>query len=201
MISLAVAIERITGEPYEQWLEENVFDPLGMTSTGFIPVDQPDRSVVPTEVDGTRGLVHGYVHDETSMLLGGISGHAGLFSNVEDLSRFARMLLGSGTLDGVTILRPETIARFTAREGSVEGSTRAIGWDTRSDEGDSSAGTLFGPRAFGHTGFTGTSMWFDPDADVFAILLTNRVHPTRENREIGGVRSAYADLVFDVLGR
>ncbi len=201
MMVLLRAVEGITATPFDEWATANIFEPLGMTSTGYIQVDQPDADAVPTEVDGTRGLVSGYVHDETAMLVGGVAGHAGLFSNAEDLSRFARMLLGGGTLDGVTLLQPETIARFTARANIVGESTRGIGWDTRSDEGYSSAGTKFGPRAFGHTGFTGTSMWFDPDAQVFAILLTNRVHPTRDNSKIGGVRAAYADMVYDALAQ
>jgi CubicO group peptidase (beta-lactamase class C family) len=198
MVMLRV-VEEITGEPFEQWVEANVFRPLGMDRTGFVDVDAPDAEAVPTEIDGTRGLVSGYVHDETAMLVGGVAGHAGLFSTAEDLSRFARMVVGGGEVDGVRLLRPETIAQFTTVEGSVEGSTRALGWDTRSPEGYSSAGTRMGPRAFGHTGFTGTSMWFDPDAGLFAILLTNRVHPTRENSKIGGVRAAYGDLVYDAL--
>ncbi len=201
MMVLLRAIEGITATPFDEWSTANIFEPLGMTSTGYIHVDSPDTMAVPTEVDGTRGLVSGYVHDETAMLVGGVAGHAGLFSTAEDLSRFARMLLGGGTLDGVTLLQPSTIARFTTREGTVEGSSRAIGWDTRSVEGYSSAGTKFGPRAFGHTGFTGTSMWFDPDAQIFAILLTNRVHPTRDNSKVGGVRASYADLVYDTLAQ
>ncbi len=201
MMVLLRAVEGITAMPFDEWATANIFEPLGMNATGYIAVDSPDSDAVPTEVDGTRGLVSGYVHDETAMLVGGVAGHAGLFSTAEDLSRFARMLLGGGTLEGVTLLQPETIARFASRQNVVGQSTRAIGWDTRSDAGYSSAGTRFGPRAFGHTGFTGTSMWFDPDAQIFAILLTNRVHPTRDNGKIGGVRAAYADLVYDALAQ
>ncbi len=198
-ISLALAIENITGEDFGAFVAREVFARLGMTQTGYRPAGQgSDPSVVPTEIDTLfrKRLVQGEVHDEAAYLLGGTAGHAGLFSTAEDLARFATMLVNEGQVDGKTFLKPETIRRFTTRV-DASGSTRAIGWDTRSTEGYSSAGTRFGPRAFGHTGFTGTSMWIDPDARLFAILLTNRVYPTRDNSRIGPVRSDFADIVYE----
>lgn len=201
-ILLGKIIEQVSGQSLGAFTQSRIFEPLGMTATRFRAASgTSDPAVVPSEIDTLfrQRLVQGEVHDETAYILGGTAGHAGLFSNVLDLSRFARMLTGQGVLDGERFLRDETLARFTRRDGSVPNSTRAIGWDTRSDSGFSSAGTLMGPRAFGHTGFTGTSIWVDPDSGIFVILLTNRVYPTRENRAIGQVRSDLADLVVQHL--
>lgn len=201
-ILLGKIIEQVSGQSLGAFTQSRIFEPLGMTATGFRPANgQSDPAVVPSEVDQIfrMRLVQGEVHDETAYILGGTAGHAGLFSNATDLSRFARMLVQGGILDGTRLVREETLTQFTRREGSVPNSTRALGWDTRSDSGFSSAGTRMGPRAYGHTGFTGTSIWVDPDSDLFVILLTNRVYPTRENRAIGQVRSDLADLVVQHL--
>jgi CubicO group peptidase (beta-lactamase class C family) len=133
------------------------------------------------------------VHDENAYALGGVSSHAGLFSTASDLARFARMYLNGGMLDGVRIVSPETIAKFTAVQNPVL-SNRALGWETPS--GSNSAGHLMSSSAFGHTGFTGTSIWMDPQSDVFVILLTNRVNPTRERVGIARVRINVADAVM-----
>ena len=125
-----------------------------------------------------------------------MSGHAGLFSTAADLTRFARMYLNGGALDGVRILAPGTIATFTAIQDPAI-SFRALGWEKPS--GTNSAGTWMSPAAFGHTGFTGTSLWIDPESDVFVILLTNRVNPSRQNTRIGRVRTALADAVMTTL--
>jgi beta-glucosidase-like glycosyl hydrolase/CubicO group peptidase (beta-lactamase class C family) len=203
MIMLAVTVERITGQPFGDFLRENIYEPMGMFDTGFRPAGglgtSPD--VVPTEIDTAfrGGLVQGEVHDERAWMLGGTAGHAGLFSTAEDLARYAAMYLNGGEYNGHRFFRPETIALFTTRFPSTLESTRALGWDTRSLTGYSSAGRLFGPRSFGHTGFTGTSLWIDPDAKLFVILLTNRVYPTRSNRKIGAVRPRVADVVFQSI--
>jgi CubicO group peptidase (beta-lactamase class C family) len=144
------------------------------------------------------------VHDENAGRLGGVSGHAGLFSNAPDLARFASWLLeiraaapaeraGASERGGsVTPTPPPALVReFTTRQGVPPGSTRALGWDTPSDSGYSSAGTAMSRGAFGHTGFTGTSIWIDPERDLFVILLTNRVNPTRANTRIFRVRVAW----------
>ncbi|GIV58443.1 MAG: beta-N-acetylhexosaminidase [Rhodothermaceae bacterium] len=202
MIVLALVIERITGQDFATFTREAIFEPLGMHDTGFLPVGQgPDTTVVPTEYDRDfrKRLVQGEVHDETAYLLGGVAGHAGLFSTADDLALFAYMLTNGGTLHGRRFLRPETIRLFTTRADPTGESTRALGWDTKSPEGYSSAGHLFGPNSFGHTGFTGTSLWIDPDRRLFVILLTNRVYPTRENRGHIAVRAAVADLAAGAL--
>jgi CubicO group peptidase (beta-lactamase class C family) len=196
LILLQLVIEQITGTPLDRFLEERVFGPLGMRDTGFNPPASVHDRVAPTEIQEFRGgKVHGEVHDENAWAMGGVAGHAGLFSTALDLSVFARMMLGGGEVDGVRILRPETIARWTARQG--RGSTRALGWDTPSPRG--SAGRYFSARSFGHTGFTGTSIWLDPEKGVYVILLSNRVNPTRENSRIGGVRTAVADAVQESI--
>ena len=203
MIMLAVTVERITGQTLGDFLTENLYEPLGMFSTGFRPAGglgtSPD--VVPTEIDTAfrGGLVQGEVHDERAWMLGGTAGHAGLFSTAEDLARYAAMYLNRGLYNGRRFFKPETIALFTTRFENSLDHTRALGWDTKSMTGYSSAGSRFGPRSFGHTGFTGTSLWIDPDAELFVILLTNRVYPTRSNNKLGPIRPRVADVVFESI--
>ena len=136
------------------------------------------------------------MHDENAFALGGVAPHAGLFGTAPDLARFAQMLLNGGVFEHQRIVSRATLDRFTRRAG-VPNSTRALGWDTPGD--NNSAGSLLSPHAFGHTGFTGTSMWMDPDQKLFVILLTNRVNPTRENNAIREVRRAVADAVVHGL--
>jgi CubicO group peptidase (beta-lactamase class C family) len=196
-ILAAQIVERVSGLPLDAYLERNVFGPLRMTDTRYRPAASERHRIAPTEFDPwrQRHLV-GEVHDENAFALGGVSGHAGLFSTGHDAARFARMYLNGGTLDGVRVLDAATIARFTTVQDSAL-SRRALGWETPT--GGNSAGRRLSSRAFGHTGFTGTSMWMDPERDLFVVLLTNRVNPTRENRKIGGVRSALADAVAGLL--
>lgn len=188
-------VERVSGESLDRYVERHVFGPLGMTSTRYNPPADWRARIAPTEIDPLRGgKVHGAVHDERAFYLGGVSAHAGLFGSARDLARFARMYLNRGTLDGVRIFHPETITRFTARQRA----DRALGWQKPSPGG--SAGRHMPENAFGHTGFTGTSVWIDPDHDVFVILLSNRVNPTRNNPRIGRVRTALANGVMAALG-
>jgi len=200
---LTEVVERITGEPLDRFLERRVFRPLGMPATRYLPPERWRERIAPTENDTSfrHRMLRGEVHDENAGRLGGVSGHAGLFSNALDLSRFAAMLLNGGSWDTVQLIHSETIADFTRRQGVVPGSSRALGWDTPPDppESTSSAGTGLSPRAFGHTGFTGTSLWMDPQKDLFIILLTNRVHPTRANTAILRVRPRVADFVVGAL--
>jgi uncharacterized protein YbbC (DUF1343 family) len=198
IILLGEILERTAGRPLEAFVRERVLDPLEMRDTMFRPPAKLRPRIAPTEVDPWRGrLIQGEVHDENAFALGGAAPHAGLFGTAPDLARFARMLLNGGVLDGRRIVSRETVELFTRCAG-IPGSDRALGWDTRSAEG-SSAGTLFSRRSFGHTGFTGTSIWMDPERDLFVILLTNRVHPTRENNLIREVRPTVADAVVRAL--
>jgi CubicO group peptidase (beta-lactamase class C family) len=203
-ITLAQVVERIAGERLDSFLARRVFEPLGMTSTRYLPPQGWRARIAPTERDTVfrHRLMHGEVHDENTGRLGGVSGHAGLFGNAPDLARFATWLLaarsGSVTLGAaIPTPRSETVVRFTTRQNLPPGSSRALGWDTPSQP--SSAGTRLSEHAFGHTGFTGTSIWIDPEKDLFIILLTNRVHPTRENARIFRVRPRVADLVVEAL--
>lgn len=201
MITLGLVIEHITGQELATFARERIFEPLGMEDTGFRPAGATDTTVVPTEFDTAfrRRLVQGEVHDETAWILGGTAGHAGLFSTARDLATFAFMLLNEGRIRGEQFLQPETIRLFTTAVATAvapDDHTRALGWNTRSREGYSSAGAHFGPNSFGHTGFTGTSLWIDPDQQLFVILLTNRVYPTRDNRQISQVRPQLADAAF-----
>ncbi|HXL34486.1 MAG TPA: serine hydrolase domain-containing protein [Gemmatimonadales bacterium] len=200
-IVLMQAVERITGEPFDRVLTERVFRPLGMPATRFLPPASWRDRIAPSEHDTVfrHRWLRGEVHDESAARLAGVSGNAGLFSNALDLSRFAAMLLNGGAWDTLQLIRAETVAEFTRRQGLPAGSTRALGWDTPADSGYSSAGAKLSRRSFGHTGFTGTSMWMDPERDFFIVLLTNRVHPTRANTIILRVRSRVADLVTDAL--
>jgi CubicO group peptidase (beta-lactamase class C family) len=192
-ILLGQIVEQISGWPLDQYLAANVFGPLGMEETGFTPAQSVMFRTAPTEYDPWRQRhVRAEVHDENAFRLGGVSGHAGLFSSGRDLTIFAQMLLGGGARNGVRIVQEPVLRRFTHVQDSAL-SHRALGWETPS--GRNSAGHFLSRQAFGHTGFTGTSLWMDPERDLFVILLTNRVNPTRQNTRIGGVRIALADAV------
>ncbi len=198
MITLAEVIERITGERLDTLARRWIFDPLSMHATMYTPADSLRARIAPTELDTIwrRRLVHGEVHDETAALIGGVTGHAGLFSTAPDLARFAQMILSGGAVDGHRIVHAETIDRFTRR--AHPGTTRALGWDTKSSMG-SSAGRYFSARSFGHTGFTGTSIWIDPETGIYVLLLTNRVHPTRNNRALLSLRAVVHDRIREAL--
>ena len=194
---LGEVLERVAGEPLDAFVTRRVFEPLGMKSTMFCPGRDLIACIPPTERDGWRGrVVRGEVHDENAWALGGVAPHAGLFSTAGDLARFAQMLLNGGVYDNRRIVSRATVERFT-RPAGVPDSARAYGWDTPHPA--SSAGDMLSPRAFGHTGFTGTSMWIDPERNLFVILLTNRVHPTRDNDAIRQVRRHVADAVVSGL--
>ncbi len=200
MITLALLVEQISGQDFATYVTTRIFEPLGMRNTGFLAVGAPDSTVVPTENDTyfRNRLIQGEVHDETAWLLGGVAGHAGLFTTAEDLATFAYMLTNDGSIYGATFLKPETIRLFTTAV-DADHHTRALGWDTKNPEGYSSAGQYFGMRSFGHTGFTGTSLWIDPDQKLFVILLTNRVYPTRNNRKLTPIRPALADIAYESI--
>jgi len=199
-ITLGAVIEAVSGQSLDAYAEAEIFQPLGMHDTSYRGRGEPDARIAPTEHDLSfrQRLLQGEVHDENAWALGGVAGHAGVFSTARDLARFGYMLANEGRIQGAAFLQPETLATFTSAVAPSEHS-RALGWDTRSTAGYSSAGQHFGPRSFGHTGFTGTSLWVDPDEALFVLLLSNRVHPTRENRGHIAVRPALADLVHTAI--
>lgn len=194
-VLMGLIVEHITGEPLDTYTERTIFAPLGMMETGFRPDTVDKRHIAPTEIDSLRGLVWGSVHDENAAAIGGVAGHAGLFSTAHDLAIFARMLLNGGSVGSVRLLTPTTIARWTAPQDA--GSSRALGWDTPALH--SSAGQFFSPRSYGHTGFTGTSIWTDPQRGVWVVLLTNRVYPTRANEKHLALRRAISDAVQEAV--
>lgn len=198
MILLGEILQRVAGRSLDDFVRERVFEPLGMSDTGFRPAADRLQRIAPTENDPWRGRVlRGEVHDENAHALGGVAPHAGLFSTASDLARFAQMLLYGGVFEHHRIVSRETVERFTRRLESPD-LGRALGWDVKSPL-HSSAGSLFSPTSFGHTGFTGTSIWIDPERQLFVVLLTNRVHPSRENNLIRKVRPAVADAVVQAL--
>lgn len=199
MILLGEVIERASGQRLDQFLEKNLFRPLGMTETRFNPPPSLRSRIAPTEDDREfrRRLIRGEVHDENAWVLGGVSAHAGLFSTARELAVFCQMLLNGGIYAHHRFLKRETIEWFTQRQ-PIPDSTRALGWDTSSEA--SSGGHYLSPRAFGHTGFTGTSIWIDPEKQLFVVTLTNRVHPTRANEKIREFRPRLHDAVVEALG-
>ena len=235
LMTVAFIIEEVTGQSLDTFLEERVWDPLGMADTGYRPGSELRGRIAPTEVDTIfRDVhVHGVVHDENAYAIGGVAGHAGLFSTASDLSVLAQALLNGGRIEGcergdspgddpnpgadpgagvgpgagdgpasrdgmicapgasedVRLVSEATLRLFTERHDAS--ASRALGWDTPS--GRSSAGDYFTSSAFGHTGFTGTSIWIDSDLDLFVVLLTNRVNPTRDNSKHVPLRRAVHD--------
>lgn len=201
IITLGKVVEKITKMPLDKYVAKEFFHPLGMMNTMYNPTETLWNKIAPTEIDTAwrklKAPVRGQVHDENAALLGGVSGHAGLFSTASDLAIIMQMLMNGGTYGGKLYLKEETVNMFTARQSAK--STRALGWDTKNAQGYSSAGTLFSEHSFGHTGFTGTSIWADPARNLFVIFLANRVYPTRANTKIFRVRPAVHDAVIQAL--
>jgi CubicO group peptidase (beta-lactamase class C family) len=199
-ILLGEIIERLTGETLEQFAKGHIFAPLGMSGTMYNPPAALRARIAPTELDTDfrKRLLRGEVHDENAFALGGVSGNAGLFGTAGDLAAFAQMLLNGGIYAHHRLLARTTIQQFTARQ-VVGDSARTLGWDVPTPP-NSAAGHYLSPSAYGHTGFTGTSLWIDPERDLFVVLLTNRVNPTRANEQIRQVRPAIHDAVLQALG-
>ncbi|HVA58834.1 MAG: serine hydrolase [Gemmatimonadaceae bacterium] len=188
---LGFIVEQVSGEPLDQFLAERVFEPLGMHDTEFRPDRALDERVAPTEPWSRRGFpLQGEVNDDNADALGGVAGHAGLFSTASDLAIFAQMMLNGGTYDGVRIVSDSTVKLFTTRAPGA--GTRALGWDTCAGEGG--CGDYLNQSAYGHTGFTGTSIWIDPDRQMFVILLTNRVYEPRVRHSFKAIADVRADL-------
>jgi serine-type D-Ala-D-Ala carboxypeptidase len=215
-IVLTQILETVYHQRIDSLVEQRIFGPLGLTSLRYLPPPGWLPRIAPTEMDPWRGRVlRGEVHDENAAVMDGVSGHAGLFGSMEDLLGFAEWMLaqadgrsvgqsaswsesGSTSLpsDRATV-RPPVFRTFTTRQNLVPGSSRALGWDT--PDSGSSSGSLLSPHSVGHTGFTGTSIWIDFDRRVAIVLLSNRVHPTRNNPRWNPVRAGVADLVMTTL--
>jgi CubicO group peptidase (beta-lactamase class C family) len=195
IITLGKIIEKVSGKSLDVFCKDEIFIPLKMESTYYNPDDSLKKLCAPTETDNYWRMktLQGEVHDETSAMLNGVAGHAGLFSTADNLAKLMSVLLNKGKVNQKIFIQQSTIELFTKRVS--EESTRAIGWDTKSDSG-SSAGNYFSKNSFGHTGYTGTSIWADPDRNLFVVFLTNRVYPTRENTKIQKVRPQLHNAVI-----
>lgn len=191
-ITLGYIVEHVTGQRLDGFCRSQIFKPLGMEKTGFNPPEDLHPLCVPTEVLNGEPL-RGVVHDPRARLLGGVAGHAGLFSTADELAVFAQMLLNKGSYGDVRILSPLSVERMTEVFPRAAFAGRGLGWDLDSDY-STNGGDLFGPRGFGHTGYTGTSFWVDPDTGTFVIFLTNRVHPD-DTGEVSTWRSRVANVV------
>jgi CubicO group peptidase (beta-lactamase class C family) len=196
-IILGLALERIADEALDSFCQREIFGPLGMAQTSFKPSASWRNSIAPTADDRSfrHRLIQGEVQDENASVLGGVAGHAGLFSTAGDVAIFANAMLKGG----VPIIRPETLAVFSRRQDSPPGTSRALGWDTPSTP--SQSGKYFSPRSFGHLGYTGTSLWIDPDRKISITLLTNRTWPDCSNDAIKNIRPQFHDAAMEVLQR
>lgn len=194
-IILGKLLERLADEPLNEFCQREIFGPLGMVRTAFNPPKTWKASVVPTAEDHAfRGrIIQGEVQDENASVLGGVAGHAGLFSTAQDLAVYANAMLHGGD----PLVRPATLAIFTRRETSPAGTSRALGWDTPSSP--SQSGQYFSPHSFGHLGYTGTSLWIDAEKQIAVVLLTNRTWPDCSNQQIKQVRPAVHDAVMEAL--
>jgi CubicO group peptidase (beta-lactamase class C family) len=195
-VVLGKVVEKVTGRSLARFAQENIFSPLGMASTGFLPRPEVIPNIAPTERLKEGGMLRGQVHDPLASKLGGIAGDAGLFSTARDLARFCQMFLHRGSLNGVEIFHPETVALMTSVQ-SPDGKPdiRGFGWDIQSTY-SSVKGSFFSAASYGHTGYTGTSLWIDPETQTFLIILTNRVHPDGK----GNVKELRTELA-DIVGR
>ncbi len=201
MILMKELIERVTGSEFRSFVEDAFYKPMGLKRLTFLPLEKySEKDIVPTSVspDMRKGLVHGTVHDPAAAMLGGVSGHAGLFGNAESLATLMQMLLNGGELNNIKYLEESTIEMFTKRQ--CNDSRRGIGWDKpemdrrRINPASDYASSL----CFGHTGFTGTMVWVDPKYDLIYVFLSNRVYPTQENKKLirEGIRTDIMDVVY-----
>jgi len=186
MILLSDIISRVSSSSLDKLSYNYFYKPLGMKDTFFNPKKEIKFNIVPTENDDyyRNRLIQGEVHDENAFLLGGVSGHAGLFSNATDIAKISRLFINDGVFKGRRYLKKNIINLYTSKRKNPVESDRTLGWDTPSKDGKSSAGDAFSDGSYGHLGFTGTSLWIDPEKDIIIIFLTNRIHPTRDKRGI-----------------
>jgi CubicO group peptidase (beta-lactamase class C family) len=194
-IVLGAALERIANQPLDRFCQQEVFGPLGMSHTTYNPPASRKTEIPPTADDRSfrQRIIQGEVQDENASVLGGVAAHAGLFSNSADMATFAETILNGGG----PIARPETIELFTERQTSPPGTARALGWDTPS--GLSQSGRYFSLSSFGHLGYTGASLWIDPERRISVTLLTNRTWPDASNQAIRVVRREFHDQVIEAL--
>jgi serine-type D-Ala-D-Ala carboxypeptidase len=194
-IILGELLARLADEPLDRFCQREIFGPLGMARTCYCPAAAWRAQIPPTLADRAfrHRVIQGEVHDENASVMGGVAGHAGVFAPAGDVALFAHAMLNGGR----PILRPETLGLFTRRQPTPRGTSRALGWDTPSQP--SQSGCHLSPTAFGHLGYTGTSLWIDPELQLAIILLTNRTWPDHSNQAIKQVRPSFHDAVVEVL--
>ncbi|MGB8132117.1 MAG: serine hydrolase domain-containing protein [Candidatus Angelobacter sp.] len=194
-ILLAQALEKLSSEPLDQFCRRDIFAKLNLAHTRFTPPADLKSAIPPTEDDRTfrHRLIQGEVNDENTSVMGGVAGHAGCFAPALDVSVFAQCMLVGGS----PLVKKETLEIFTRRQDTPAGTSRALGWDTPSQP--SQSGKYFSSRSYGHLGYTGTSLWIDPDRQLSVTLLTNRTWPDRGSQSIKQIRPAFHDAVFEAL--
>jgi len=194
-ILLGEALQKLSGEPLDQFCQREIFAKLNLAHTCFNSLADLKLTIPPTEEDRTlrHRLIQGEVNDENAFVMGGVAGHAGCFATALDVSVFAQCML----LGGSPLVKKETLEVFTRRQGSPPGTSRALGWDTPSQP--SQSGNYFSSRSYGHLGYTGTSLWIDPDRQLSVTLLTNRTWPDRGSQSIKQIRPAFHNAVIESL--
>lgn len=197
-ILLGLALERLADDSLDHFGQHEIFGPLGLAHTTFAPPHAWRIQIAPTANDRSfrHRIIQGEVQDENASVMGGVAGHAGVFSTAQDLALFANSMM-SGSSDSRSLLRPETLAMFTRRESTPEGTSRALGWDTPSQP--SQSGRHLSPDSYGHLGYTGTSLWIDPARQLSITLLTNRTWPDCSNQAIKEVRPRLHDAIVQAL--
>lgn len=209
-ILLGICLERLADEPLDQFVRREVFGPLGLTRTTYTPPHSWRHQIAPTTDDRTfrHRIIQGEVQDENASVLGGVAGHAGVFSTAGDVAAYAQAMMRqrvefssdetqSAEDASPSLLRPETLELFTGRQSEPEGTSRALGWDTPSQP--SQSGRHLSGRSYGHLGYTGTSLWIDPERQLTITLLTNRTWPDCANQAIKQLRPAFHDAIVEAL--
>jgi len=194
--------EKLLNQPIQEFMDQNFYAPMGMRSMCFLPLCKyPEDIIAPTELDTSwrKSQVWGMVHDQGAALYGGIAGHAGLFSNAIDLAKMMQMILQGGTYGGVEFYSPSTVKEFITRQYMT--SRRGIGWDKPTEEADGPTSRYASFDTFGHTGFTGTATWADPDFDLVYVFLSNRINPSAENTKLidRNIRTRIQDLIYESI--
>ena len=206
-ILLADMVQRLSGIPLDSYVDQHFYRPMGLTHTSFNPLrtqtPEPIPPIAPTEQDSLRGLICGTVHDPNAYALGGVSGHAGLFSNAREVAQIMQMLLNGGTLNGHCYLKQKTLQTFTSRHFEKQGNRRALGFDKQLLVPSKNAQTSFyaSQASFGHTGFTGTMVWVDPQYDLVYVFLSNRVYPSATPNKLAqlNVRTDVQSIIYNIL--
>jgi beta-N-acetylhexosaminidase len=196
--------EKMLNQPIEDFLTQNLYEPLGAYTMGYLPLQRfPSSRIAPTEKDNLfrKSLLVGYVHDQGAAMYGGVAGHAGLFGTANDLVKIGQLWLNEGSYAGAHYFKPETIHLFTMKQ--YEKSRRGLGWDKRDfiNEAVSSTSKYSSVNTFGHTGFTGTCLWIDPDYDLVYVFLSNRVHPDMTNNKLlsMNIRTRIHDVIYESI--